>query len=157
MRRSVWLGLAVVAALALACSSDNNNPPPDSGTPQADSGTPDSGTPDSGTPDAGGNVVTVTISGFAYSPVSVNAKPGDTIHFVNNDSMAHTATSETADNDFTPGSAGNVQFDTGSIAGGGGTVDIPIPSNATSGTTVPYYCAIHTSGMATPNGHISIQ
>ena len=156
MRRSFILGIAVVAALGLACSSDNNNPPPDSGTPAADSGVPDSGTPDSGTPDAG-TTVTVTISGFSYSPVSINVSHGDTVHFVNNDSMAHTATTEAADDSFTPGAVGNVQFDTGNIQGGGGSVDIPIPSNAQSGATVPYYCAIHTSGMTTPNGHIVIQ
>jgi plastocyanin len=149
MRRSFWLGIAVVAALGLACSSDNNNNPP------PDSGTPDSGVPDSGTPDAGGNVVTITISGFAYSPASVNVAPGSTIRFVNNDSTAHTATTEAAADDFTPGGAGNVQFDSSTIAAGGNSGDIPIPANAVSGTTVHYYCNIHKGAMA--QGELVIQ
>jgi plastocyanin len=36
--------------------------------------------------------ITVTIEKMAFSPIEVNAKVGDTIEWVNNDTFAHTAT-----------------------------------------------------------------
>jgi plastocyanin len=155
---------AVLAASA--CGSDNKQPDsgvvdsgvdsgtPDSGTP--DSGTPDSGTPDSGTPDSGTPTATLSIAGFAFSPADFTVDPGTVITVANDDSVAHTVTSETADNSFSPGAVSGISFNTGSIAPGG-SATITIPSDATSGAVVPYYCQIHTSGMSPANGHITIR
>ena len=145
MRRSFWLGLAVVAALGLACSSDNNNNPP------PDSGTPDSGTPDSGTPGP-----TITITGFTFSPTPLTVDAGSTITVKNTSGSAHTVTSESAENDFTPGAVNGVSFDTGSISAGG-TATFNIPANAPSGTDIPYYCKFHQSGMTPANPHIIVR
>jgi hypothetical protein len=61
-------------------------------------------------------------------------------------------TSEGAPNGFSPSGT----FDTGVIPGGGNAT-ITIPADAISGTIYYYYCAIHTSLMAPPNGTITVQ
>jgi plastocyanin len=143
-----WLLAVAVLGLATACGNDNKNNPPDSGTP-------DSGVPDSGTPDAGGGPA-ITISNFTFSPAELTVAAGTAITVNNNDSTAHTVTSESADDAFTPGAVNGVSFDTGNIASGG-SAQITIPSSATSGTVIPFYCQIHKSGMSPANGHITVQ
>jgi plastocyanin len=167
MKKSGWILAVAFAVLAAAACGDDNNNPPDSGTPDAgvvdsgvpDAGTPDSGTPDAGTPDAGtpdAGTATLSISGFAFSPADFTVDPGTVITVSNNDSTAHTVTSEASDSSFTPGAVGGVQFDTGIIAAGG-SAEITIPSDAPSGTVIPYYCSIHTTQMSPANGHITIR
>lgn len=160
MRR---LGIATMLVFSLVlggCSNDDGgSPPPDSGVPDAgngqpDSGVPDAGLPDSGTPDAGAEV-TISISGYTFSPASLSVDPGTTITVENNDSAPHTVTSESADNDFTAGAVNGISFDTGTVPAGG-TQTITIPSNAQSGTTIPYFCGFHTNMMTPPNGHITV-
>jgi plastocyanin len=149
MRSILVLALLAAAAVTVGCSSSNNNPPP----PPPDSGTPDSGTPDSGTPDGGGPFV-LTISGFSFSPADFTVDAGTTIEVHNTSGTSHTVTSEATDNAFTHAGVNGVTFDVS--IGGGGTATFTIPANAPTGTVVPYYCAIHTSAMSTPNGHITI-
>jgi plastocyanin len=69
----------------------------------------------------------VAISGFSYSPASVTVSVGDTVTWTNSDAQAHTATADDA------------SWDTGPIAGSGGTDSVTF---ATAGT-FPYHCAIH--------------
>jgi len=90
-----------------------------------------------------GNPV-VTISGMAFSPTVLSAVPGATITVDNKDALDHTFTSEAAQNDYTPGSAGNVTFDTGPFTG---VKMITLPTNAVVGTNVWFYCKIHTTTM----------
>lgn len=163
-----WMLAAALVVIAVGCGSSSSTKPdagvPDSGVPDAgvpdsgvpDSGVPDSGVPDAGQPDSGTPTASMSIAGFAFSPADFTVAPGTVITVTNNDSVAHTVTSENADNSFTPGSVAGVSFDTGSISPGG-TATITIPSNAPSGTVVPYYCQFHKNGMNPPNGHITIQ
>lgn len=171
MRIWGWMAAVAFAGLAVACDTGFSTTPlpnqdggivdagvPDAGVPDAgvpDAGVPDAGVPDAGVPDAGATA-SLSIAGFAFNPVDMTVAPGTVITVTNNDSTAHTVTSQSADNSFTPGGVNGVQFDTG-ILGPGASAQITIPSTAPSGTVVPYYCAIHTSTMATPNGHITIQ
>jgi plastocyanin len=69
---------------------------------------------------------TVSIANFAFSPATINVSVGDTVVFVNNDSVAHTATA-------TDGS-----FDTGTIQPGGSA-----SVTFTSAGTFSYMCSIH--------------
>jgi plastocyanin len=116
---------------------------------------------------------TISIQNLTFSPADMSVAAGTTITIVNNDSMAHTVTSEAADNDFTPGAVAGVSFDSGLIAPGGGgnpspppnpgpyveaaTASITIPTSAPSGTVIPYFCQNHKGAMATPNGHITVR
>jgi len=79
----------------------------------------------------GDNQSQVTISGFAYGAIDVAA--GSTVTWKNNDSVPHTATSDT-------GSA--FAFDTGSIAAGGTSKGITFPQAG----TFNYHCTFH-AGM----------
>jgi plastocyanin len=67
----------------------------------------------------------VTIQGMAYTPAEFNVVAGDTIIFINNDSMPHTATAEDG------------SFDTGQI-NPGQSVEVTIPAGSH-----PYYCLYH--------------
>jgi plastocyanin len=69
----------------------------------------------------------VAISGFSYSPASVTVSVGDTVTWTNSDAQAHTATADDA------------SWDTGNIAGSGGTDAVTF---ATAGT-FPYHCDVH--------------
>jgi plastocyanin len=71
---------------------------------------------------------TVSIENFAFSPAAISVQAGDTVTWVNNDTVAHTATA-------TDGS-----FDTGSIAPGS-SASITF---STAGT-FSYICSIHPS------------
>ncbi len=87
---------------------------------------------------------TVTISGNTFWPTVISVPPGGTVAIHNQDPYAHTFTSEAAQNNYTPGGAGNVSFDTGSFTG---TTSVTIPANAVVGTNVWFYCKIHTTAM----------
>ena len=48
----------------------------------------------------------VSIAGFAFSPTSLSARPGQSVTFKNNDSVAHTTTSATWDSgELAPGAS----------------------------------------------------
>lgn len=146
---------SLLLALAWGCNSGSD------GSPVGDSGTP------------GPTGPMIVIQGYAFSPAELTVDAGTTIAIVNRDSMAHTVTSETQDNDFVAGAVNGVSFDTGPVqptsdpgGGGGGYgylrgatagVSITIPASAPSGTVIPFFCSTHTSSMATPNGHITVR
>jgi plastocyanin len=96
---------------------------------------------------------TITIQSFAYAPAELTVDPGATITVQNLDPEPHSVTSESALGQYTPGAVAGVSFDTGAFAAG--TRTITIPSSAPHGTVVPYYCSVHTSGMA--QGHVMIR
>lgn len=95
----------------------------------------------------------IVVKGMAFSPIQLAAPPGATVTVVNQDAMAHSVTSEVAEGDFTPGSLGGVEFDTGPFTG---QRTFTIPAAAADGTVVPYYCSVHKATMATPNGSIRV-
>jgi plastocyanin len=83
-------------------------------------------------PSTGKGTNTVTISGMAFSPVSLTVAVGTVVTWTNNDSVAHTVTSDTK------------VFDSGSITaaggyGGGGTYSYTF----TAAGTYNYHCTIH--------------
>jgi plastocyanin len=99
----------------------------------------------------------VTISSFRFAPDPIVVPAGATITFKNTDSTAHTATSEAASGDFTPGQvSGGFTFDTSNI-GGGAMATMTVPSTVASGTVQPYYCKNHLGAMANPNPTIHVQ
>ena len=94
---------------------------------------------------------TITIDAFTFSSTELNAKPGEVIKVVNNDSTTHTVTSESALNAFDD----NGDFDTNDLNAGQQS-SITIPATATPGDQFFWYCAIHESMMTTPNGTITV-
>jgi plastocyanin len=96
---------------------------------------------------------TITVSNFLFSPTSLSVAPGTTITVVNQDSMTHAVTSQTAMGALTPGEVNGVSFDTGAFLG---TTTFAISSTATVGTVVPYYCAVHLLTMGMNQGQINI-
>jgi plastocyanin len=99
----------------------------------------------------GGVQQTITIDSFIFSPVTLSAKPGEVIKVVNNDTTTHTVTSESALNAFDD----NGDFDSNDL-NGGQEGSIVIPSDATVGGSLFFYCEIHKADMDTPNGTITI-
>ncbi len=95
----------------------------------------------------------ITISSMRFSPLNLDVPPGGTVTVLNDDSMDHTVTSEATSGAYTPGSVAGVSFDTGPFVG---QRSFTIPSTAPEGTVIPYYCKIHTTTMATPNGTITV-
>ncbi len=94
---------------------------------------------------------TITIDAFAFSPITLSAKPGETVCVVNNDSSAHTVTSESALDAFDD----DGRFDSGLItAGGNGSITIPVATAV--GDVIPFYCDVHLGMMVPPNGSITV-
>ncbi|MBS3148281.1 cupredoxin family copper-binding protein [Candidatus Woesearchaeota archaeon] len=59
-----------------------------------------------------GNVVDVTIEGFAFNPTELTVNAGDTVRWTNKDSVTHTATGQGFDTGpLNPGQNGEVTFD----------------------------------------------
>jgi len=115
-------------------------------------GSSGAGFPTTGTPTATGFVIVIT--GLRYSPLNLSVPPGATIVVLNDDGMLHSLTSEASVGAYTPGPVNGIAFDTGPFASG--TRAIQIPSNAATGTVIPFYCTVHLATMATPNGTITI-
>jgi plastocyanin len=94
------------------------------------SSSPVAATPVTGGGGGGGGVtadVTITISGFSFSPNPASVKVGQTVVWHNGDSVTHTATAD--------GGA----FDTGAIAPG--ATSGPITMSAAG--SLAYHCAVH--------------
>jgi plastocyanin len=109
-----------------------------------------------GTSNTGGTgavTFTITIQNFAFSPTNLDVPPGATVTVVNQDSVLHSVTSESAMGNFSPGGVNGVSFDTGAFTAGQRT--FTIPASAPLGTVVPYYCSVHLSNM--PQGTVTIQ
>lgn len=79
------VALAFVVVALVGCSSS---------TPAATTPTSSSGGGSSSAPAAGG-APAVSIANFAFAPVDLTVKVGDTVTWTNNDSVAHTVTSDT--------------------------------------------------------------
>jgi plastocyanin len=76
--------------------------------------------------------VTITISGFAFTPAAVSVKAGQTVAWRNADSVSHTATADAG------------AFDTGLISPG--ATSNPVAVSATG--TLAYHCAVHPNMVA---------
>jgi len=76
-----------------------------------------------------------TLTTTAYSPNPLTVSVGTTVTWVNNDTISHTATSNTAG-----------IFDTGTIAPGG-----QASKQFTSAGSVSYHCTFHSGMVATIN------
>ncbi len=111
MRRHIaFVATTAVAALLLAsCSSSGATKTPTATTPAATA----SSTAGSGT---AASAPHITITNFAYSG-DLSVKAGAKVTVTNNDSVAHTLTDKV-----------NHKFDTGNIAGSGGTSTFTAPS-----------------------------
>jgi plastocyanin len=159
MQLAVLVGGMAWLPMCSSDSDDNGTPAPSPAAPSGGSatagGAPAAGQPATGT---GGSpaatTATINIQNFAYSPGNVTVAPGATVTVMNMDSVAHTATSQSATGNFTRGAVNGVQFDTGTI-NPGASGSFTIPASAPSGTVVPYYCAIHLQGMG--QGTVTIQ
>lgn len=123
MKKSVstrFSGLLVALVLALplaACGSSSSAT--SSSTSKAAGAT-------SAAPAPAAGKLKVSISGFAYQPVTVTAAVGSRITFINHDATAHTATSN------------KPAFDTGTLKPGqSGTVTLKKPG------TYTFYCQFH--------------
>ncbi len=95
----------------------------------------------------------ISISNLSFSPLNLHAPAGATVTVINNDSFAHTVTSEATAGAFTPGAVAGVSFDTGAFTG---NMSFTLPSGVAQGTVIPFYCSIHKGTMNTPNGAITI-
>ncbi len=122
------LVLAILLAAA-GCSSSNSTPSPSPTTTTGTGGTT-SGSGSSTTVSivAGSAVLTTT----AYAPNPVTIKVGDSITWVNNDSIAHTSTSNTS------------VWNTGTIVAGGSA-----KTTFNTAGSFPYHCAIHPGMVGT--------
>jgi plastocyanin len=97
----------------------------------------------------------ISITNMTFSPVNLQAPPGAVITVVNNDSMAHSVTSEANAGDYSPGApSGVTAFDTGPF---NGTTSFALSTTALDGTVIPFFCSVHTASMATPTGTITVQ
>jgi plastocyanin len=94
---------------------------------------------------------TIAISNFQYNPANLSVTPGTTVTVTNSDSMQHSVTSQSVMNAFTPGAVNGVLFDTGAFTTTG---TFTIPSSATVGTVIPYYCTVHLQTMG--QGQITV-
>ena len=109
----IFVSILITVPL-LACSSSYNNTIAPATTSPAPSG---------------GN--SVSIANFAFSPTSITVKIGATITWTNNDSVAHTVTSDRG------------VFDSGNLAAGKSYT-----YTFSKAGTFPYHCAVHPSMKA---------
>lgn len=173
-----WIGLACVFAIGVAasgCSGDDDNeggggsggvvPGTTGGTHSGGTmasggahsgGTATGGAETGGTPGTGGSQLhEITIQNLTFSPANLDVPPGATVTVRNLDGIQHSATSEAAAGDFTPGAVSGISFDTGLFTSGTRTFDIP--ATAAAGTVIHYYCRFHLGAMTPPNPTITIQ
>jgi plastocyanin len=78
--------------------------------------------------------VTVTISNFAFSPMTVTIQAGQSVQWVNDDLAQHTSTSDTGS---------TFAWDTGLIAGAFGSPGVSAPVTFTTPGTFTYHCNVH--------------
>jgi plastocyanin len=130
MKRIATLAAAAIATVVLAsCSSSGGSSSPAStnapanSAPAASSAAPPA-TSTSAAATAGG----ITISNFAYSG-TMTVKAGEKVTVTNNDTVAHTLTDKATH-----------KFDTGNIAGNGGTGTFTAPSKP---GTYKFGCTYH--------------
>ena len=151
MKRLAYLSLLLVilvllfASLAIAQINTNQYNPNQTQTPNSggqttpaqnttptQNTTPAPSTENTQSPNPSGQAapvqkkMTVSISNYAFNPPQLRVAPGTTVTWVNNDTVAHTATAD------------NGLFDSGTIQPGG---SYSVIFNGAG--TVTYHCAIH--------------
>jgi plastocyanin len=130
MRRlALAAGAAALSIVLASCSSSSNSGTEKSTPPATASATTSPATTTSAAATSGAGI---TINTFAYSG-TMTVKAGQKITVTNKDSVAHTLTDKTTH-----------KFDTGNIAGSGGTGTFTAPSKPGS---YPFGCTYH------PNMH----
>lgn len=102
--------------------------------------------------DSSSDDLTISILNKTFIPDSITANPGDTIQFLNQDSVSHQILNESGENQFDD----TELFDSDIILSGF-SGEITIPEDVTSGTLLYFYSALFTSDMITPNGQITIE
>jgi plastocyanin len=89
MKKTI-IGVAIILVIGLGAyyvlSGKNYN--------QGPAATPAVGTPIASSPAASGQGMSVNIKNFAFEPAALNVKVGTTVTWTNNDSVAHTVTSD---------------------------------------------------------------
>jgi plastocyanin len=96
----------------------------------------------------------ITIANFTFSPDNLTVPAGASVIVRNQDTAPHSVTSQARQGDFVAGAVSGVSFDTGAFSSGERT--ITIAAGAASGTVIPYFCKVHTSGMRN-NGQITVK
>jgi plastocyanin len=124
MRRPLSLLALALAALALVAAGCGSNDNKDSGS-SATTSTP--AQPAGGGGGAGGTVE-VNMKNIEYVPKAVTAKVGQTVHWTNGDSVAHTVTSK----------SGPASFDSGTLDPGS-----DFSFKVTKAGVINYVCQIH--------------
>jgi plastocyanin len=120
------LATLLIALVALVgCSGTTPAAAPSATPPAATTGGSTSA------PAAGGGTTEVSIAGFAFAPADLTVKAGDTVKWTNNDSVAHTVTSDTG------------AFESGSLAPGAS-----YSFTFKNAGAFPYHCAVHPSMTA---------
>ncbi|MFZ2803999.1 MAG: cupredoxin domain-containing protein [Patescibacteria group bacterium] len=141
MKKYLFLAAAVMLFGAGCTTTSTVNVQPTTpstnvNTQPAATGATNPGSPSVGTNPAATapNNVTVTIQNFAFAPASVIVAKGASIVFTNEDSIAHTVTSD------------NGQFDSGSIAQGQSYI---LKTSTLAAGTYSYHCSVHPMMKAT--------
>jgi plastocyanin len=126
--------LVAVALLAAACGSNSSNTTASPSTTTPTTTTPAPTAPSTGqTTTVSIPVGAIGLTTTAYAPNPVNIKVGDSINWVNNDSIAHTST---ANNGTT--------FNSGTIAPGGS-----FKATFSTAGSFAYHCAFHPGMVGT--------
>lgn len=112
------LALIACAALVAGCGSSSSS---------SSSSAPAQSTPAASSSAASGGGVTVTMQNIAFSPTSVTVKKGETVKWVNKDTVAHNVTA-------TKGAT----FKSSTFGQGGS-----FTWKAAKAGTVEYFCSIH--------------
>jgi plastocyanin len=129
MRRPISLLVLILAALALAVAGCGSSD--DSSDDSGSSSTTTDAQPAGG--GASGSTVEVNMKNIEYVPKAVTAKVGQTVHWTNGDSVAHTVTSE-----------GGASFDSGTLDPGA-----DFSFKVTKPGTINYMCQIHPNQTGT--------
>ena len=123
MRRTLIIGVAISASLALAACGSSASP---AAAPPSAAASPAASAAASQAAAAGGSAI--TIQNFAFAPASLTVKAGTTVTWTNNDSPTHSVK-------WADGAAGSSPLTTGSSY---------TRTFATPGTYA-YVCGIHAS------------
>lgn len=107
---------------------------------------------DQATEDPTSDSPTLIISaGNVFTTTTLTVAATDAITVINNDSSAHTVTSESAEDAFD----NSGDFDV--VVAGGGSAILTLPADAVGGDIFLFYCRLHTSAMSPATGTITVE
>lgn len=107
---------------------------------------------DPATEDPAGDSPTLIISaGDIFTTTTLTVAATDAITIINNDSSAHTITSESAADAFDDSG----DFDV--VVAGDSSAILTLPADAASGDIFLFYCRLHTGAMSPATGTITIE